>query len=429
MNPEGPPDMCGSARAKRFGIAVWLLCTLGPTPASADALTPDLPSRLGRHLLVSPWLLGDVGGLRQRLELNGLSLQLYYNQFVGWKPSGGAVSEATWGHSGSYDFFTLVDMEALASWPGLLVLLHARGLYDRNINRDVGALSDPIDDADFDDAILLDELWLEQALLRDRIRVRLGLLEQQTLYDRNEFANSEDLQFSNSFLDNNPLVPLPNGLGVAFMVAPLDWLELALGVTDAEGRPLGGGLGTAFDGIDAVTGYVELAFELALPSRNGSLPGTYRIGGFIDGRAKPDFDTGVVTRGHGGVYLSLDQMVWRERAAADDGLGLFARLGWSEPQTSRTAWFWSLGGRYLGALPRRDEDVLALGFYGTVASGVYRREIDAAFGQETGIELYYRMTLLPWLAVTPNFQYIFNPGATGALDDAVVAVVRFRVTF
>jgi len=44
------------------------------------------------------------------------------------------------------------------------VLLHAKGQYDRSVNDDVGALREPIDDADFDDPLYLDQLWLEQAL-------------------------------------------------------------------------------------------------------------------------------------------------------------------------------------------------------------------------------------------------------------------------
>ncbi len=39
------------------------------------------------------------------------------------------------------------------------------------------ALSNPIDGADFDEPIYVDELWLEQSFLRDRGRFRLGFLE------------------------------------------------------------------------------------------------------------------------------------------------------------------------------------------------------------------------------------------------------------
>ena len=89
------------------------------------------------------------------------------------------------------------------------------------MNADVGALSDPIDDADFDQAAYVSELWAQQAFLDDRVRLRLGFLEQQTLFDRNLYANSEDRQFLNTFLDNNAVVPLPNVTAPASVAAPL----------------------------------------------------------------------------------------------------------------------------------------------------------------------------------------------------------------
>jgi hypothetical protein len=42
------------------------------------------------------------------------------------------------------------------------------------VNRDVGAISDPIDDADFDEPIYVDELWAQQSLLGGRLRIRAG---------------------------------------------------------------------------------------------------------------------------------------------------------------------------------------------------------------------------------------------------------------
>ena len=208
--------------------ALVLLLLALPARGAGPAPTGEHGSGFGRHLLGSPELLGDPGGWRSRLERLGLSLQLLYNQYLAWKPSGGADSEATFGTSGSYDFFARVDFEDLVGWPGLDALLHVKGQYDRNINDDVGALSNPIDDADFDEPIYVDELWLQQAFFEDRLRLRAGFFEQQTLFDRNAYANNEDRQFMSSFLDNNGVVPLPTGLGAALFVKPVDWLVFML---------------------------------------------------------------------------------------------------------------------------------------------------------------------------------------------------------
>jgi porin len=373
-------------------------------------------------------LLGDPGGARSWLERLGIVLQLFYNQNLSGKPEGGgAHPEGEFGHSGSYDFFARVDLDALTSWPGADFLLHLKGLYDRNVNDDVGALSDPIDDADFDSPLYLDELWLDQSFFANRLRFRLGFLEQQTAFDRNAFANSEDRQFLSTALDNNPLVPLPNGLGVLAIAVPVPWLEIAVGAADADNLPGHAGFDTAFDGADSITGYLELALQS--PWERDGLPGSTRLGAFLDGRALTDFRTGRSDRGHPGAWLSVDQLAYRERPEDVQGLGLFARGGWADPDVNRVAWFWSLGVQYVGALPGRDADILALGVHQSIGSGVYRDEVDPSFGRETGIELYYRVAALQWLAVTPDFQYIFDPGATGTADDAIVATLRLRVSF
>jgi porin len=391
--------------------ALALLAALTAQPAAAD-----------------PRLLGDVGGLRTRLERLGIGVQLFYNQYVSGNPSGGADPRSS-GSSGSYDFLTRVDTQELLEWRGLVGLLHVKGQYDRNINADVGALSDPIDDADFDEAAYIDELWLEQAFAGDRAQLRVGFLEQQTVFDRNAYANNEDRQFLSTFLDNNPIVPLPNGLGAVLLLQPSHGLELALGAADADNVPRSAGFDTAFDGLDSLTGYLEAALHVDLPGASGELPGRYRVGVFLDGREKRVFGSDRRERGHLGVYASLDQLVLHEASDPRQGLGLFARGGWADGDVNRIEWFWSAGLQYTGALPGRDHDVVGLAAYQAIGSSRLRSREDPDFDRETGIELYYRIAVFPWLAVTPDVQYVIDPGARGEHRDAVVTTMRFRVTF
>lgn len=389
--------------------ATWVLAAcLVSTGAPADPL----------H---EPRVLGDPGGVRSRLERLGVGVQLFYNQYVSGNPRGGANPRSV-GHSGSYDFFTRIDAEELVGWRSLTALLHVKGQYDQNVNADVGSLSPPIDDADFDEPIYVDELWLEQGVLDERVRLRAGFLEQQTVFDRNAYANTEDRQFLSTFLDNNPLVPLPNGLGAVLFVRPLARLTLAAGVADADNDPRSVGFGTAFDGLDSLTGYLEAAFEAALPAPGRPLPGTWRVGVFLDGRERDSFTGGRAKRGHLGAYLSVDQLVLREQGTDDEGLGVFARVGWAN-DAAPLEWFWSLGGRYRGLVPGRGRDDLGVAAYQAIGAK------HAPLDRETGIELYYRVEVFPWLAVTPDLQWIVDPGARGAYEDALVTTLRFRVTF
>ncbi len=417
---------------------------IAPAPATAADRDPAL-DRVAGHLRESPRLLGDPGGGRSRLELLGIEPTLFYNQVFSANPQGGAESDQSVGSSGSYDFFALADAEALVGWPGLRALFHAKGQYDENVNEDVGALSDPIDDADFDEGIYVSELWLQQDLARRRLRLRAGFMEAQTLYDRNAYANSEDRQFLASFLDNNGILPLPNGLGAFAVVSPTPVFELAIGVMDADNEPKSAGFETFFDGVSSWSAYLELALHWNAPWRDpeadaADLPGALRLGGFRDGRdlesfvrprslepgERPDSD-----RGHYGFWMSFDQQLWGASAteAGPRAIGVFARAGYADPDVNRIAGFWSLGFEVAGPVPFRPLDVLGVGGYHAIPSDRYHDRIDDDFDGEGGIEVYYRIAVVPWLSVTPAFQYVVDPGGRSNAEDAVVTNLRLRVVF
>ncbi len=411
-------------RMRRLGVL--LLAMALPIAVAAEE---PASARLGRHLRESPQLL-DLDA-RRRLERLGVPIQFFYNEYFGWKARG--ERDGKTGHSGSYDLFVRVDAEELVGLPGLSGLLNVKGQYDEQINKDVRALSDPVDDADFDEAIYIDQLWLEQAFLERRVRLRFGFVEQQTLYDRNAYANAEDIQFMNSFFDNNPLVPLPDALAVALIVTPVPWLEIATGIADADNTPRNSGFDSFFDGTNSLNVYLETRLETPWSRRERPLPGALRLGVVRDGRRRLVFgrtngNGGPKTgRGHWGGYLSFDQAITRERPGSEQGLGVFGRVGYADPDVNRFDWFSQLGFQYQGLVPGRDADVLGLAAYHAFAGDRYSDRVDSDFEGETGLEFYYRCMVLPWLAVTPDLQYVVDPGGLDGAKDAVVALLRFRV--
>jgi len=401
-----------------------LLALLLAASAPGDARAADALGWLAR----TPRLLGDPGGLRSRGERLGLSLQLHAQEFWAWKPRGGVDRRGVTGHSGSYDLLARVDLEELIGRRDLVAFLQVKGQYDRHPNETVGAFADPNDDADFDEGIYVDQLWLEQGWLAGRVRLRLGLLELQTAFDRNAYANREDVQFMNSALDNDALVPLPNALGAVLVLRPWPSLELAVGVGDADNVSRHAGFDTAFDDGDSLSAWVEATLAVRL-GPGGRLPGRYRVGFFRDGRrlaVHGRFDAGGAPdtdRGRPGFYLSFDQALWRPDEAGERGLGVFARLARADPDTSPSEWFWSAGLEWAGPVPSRARDAVGAAVYQLVASH------PGAFHRETGVELYWRIEPLPWLAVTPDLQYIVEPGATPTAGDAVLFQLRIRVSF
>ncbi len=141
-----------------------------------------------------------------------------------------------------------------------------------------------------------------------------------------------------------------------------------------------------------------------------------------------------------GFYFNFDQLVWRENGEPSDGadrpswratqgLSVFARYGFAHGDVNRIEHFWSLGSQYVGLIPGRDDDVLAFGMAQAIISDQYHDEVDDRSDRETVYELYYNYRMTPWCVITPDLQFITNPGGTKDDRDAFVAGLRLRVSF
>jgi porin len=401
-----------------------------------EVLFPE--SKYAPLALDSPWMTGDWFGLRTGLENVGLSTQVYFNNTSQWNVKGGRFTSGANHNGATIDWFVTADFEKMGLIPGGLLLGHFRRQWGRGINRYTGAIWEVADDLDGDYTLHVDQLWYEQSFLERKLRFKLGYLDYQTIVDRNACANSEDKQFLNLALDNNPLVPLNIGLGAALTVQPVEWLSLIAGVSDAGGRLGRTGFDTAFHDSARFLSYFEAGLHPKLPAPGGGqpLPGNYRLGLIYDPRPRAIFEDPrvqpprrLLSGEEWGFYGSFDQMLWRENGQDAQGLSVFARYGLRQGETNRIANFWSAGVQYEGLIPTRDSDVLGFGVAQGVSSGPYRDFIDPSAGSETVYELYYSIQITRWLAVTPDFQYVSHPGAGDEPHEAVVLGLRVRVSF
>ena len=62
-------------------------------------------------------------------------------------------------------------------------------------------------------------------------------------------------------------------------------------------------------------------------------------------------------------------------------------------------------------------------------SGQYHDEIDDGADRETVYELYYAYQVTPWCVITPDLQFVTNPGGDNDGRDAFVGGLRLRVSF
>ncbi len=382
--------------------------------------------------LDSRTMTGDWGGLRTNLEDHGVRINVFFNSFYGSVLKGGINTEGKGRNAGSMDALIRVDLDKAGMIPDAELLLHLQTIWGGGINARTGALAQVHDDADNLNGLHVAQLWYRHHFFDRRLSLRLGFLDYQTILDRNAFANSEDKQFMHQTLDNNPLVPLNIGLGAEVTIRPCDWYTLIIGAGDAQSGGYTAGFDTAFHDEAWFRGYIENAFHVEIPSERGPLAGNYRIGLLYDPQPRSVY---VHERrsprmlGHNlNWYLSIDQMLYRENPDDTQGLGVFARFAWADPDNHRIARFWSAGMQYKGLLPERNADVLGFACAMQESSHSAKERTNRDFGNETVYELYYAIKLTKWLTLTPDIQYIDNPGGADEHGHAIVAALRLRVS-
>jgi porin len=146
---------------------------------------------------------------------------------------------------------------------------------------------------------------------------------------------------------------------------------------------------------------------------------------------------GTDPRNHGqnyGGYLSLEHAAGA-KAGEPGAVALHVRTGFAPADRNALGWVIDAGARWQGPLPGRPQDYFAVGFAHAEHSGDFSRaarEADPtspAPDFEQVIELAYGIQFTEKFTLQPDLQYIRHPGGSRANDDALVLIVRARVTF
>ncbi len=391
-------------------------------------------------------LADDVFGLRNDLSNDGIEVGASATQIYQQNARGGLSTHRRAGrYSGSYDIEVDVDFEKLLGIEGGRLFMLTEGSWSASggINDpSVGSVFNVNGDGSPRRAIDVTELWYEQSFPAQQLQLRFGKIDLTggfehhncpVSFDCSNFANDENTQFLNGALVNNPTVPFPdNGLGVALHYGPDNFWYVSAAAADAQADVRETGFSTAFGGEDYFFYIAETGITPLFGSENGALPGAYRIGLWYDPQPKASSDldeAGKSYRDDVGFYVTCDQMLTKENPDPEDsqGLGVFLRYGNADSKRNDITNFWSVGLQYQGLLDGRDDDVLGMGFaHGTFsdkASATYTDDYEHAF------EVYYSAQITPWLIVSPDFQYVTNPGGNDSAGDAVVIGVRILTIF
>jgi porin len=381
-------------------------------------------------------------GLNNQLSNSGVEVGLGVTQIYQQNARGGISTHRKAGrYSGSYDLELSIDLQQLlcaeacpegsrgkgnlfihgeGGWPNI------EGIDEVSVGSALGVNADAIEKSIMD----VVELYYEGPVFDNAFNLMIGKIDFTGIFDASTFADDETSQFLNGAFVDNPTIPFPDySLGVVLSFDLNNSCYISGGIADAQANGRGTGFRTAFNGENYFFYVLETAVTAQLNSANGPTQGTYRLGLWYDPQPKVDSDSGRNYRDDVGFYLTCDQVLVKENAKPEDsqGLGALIRYGYASSKGNDITNFWSSGFQYQGLIEGRDNDVLGVGFaYGVfsdMASSTYYEDYESA------VELYYNIQISPWLNVTPDVQYIANPGGAKGVSDAIIFGVRTQMRF
>ena len=427
-------------RARLLGLSAVLLAT-----SSAYAADDSF----------QPGIVGDWNGTRTQLQNEGWEFEAKIVWEGAWNPSGGDHQSAA--GAGEFDFGALADLGKLVGDDGGKFEVLITDRFGANLAESAGlnTLMQPQEIFGRGDTWRLTDLSLSQDLFDKKVNVLVGRLDAGSDFDAIS-CNFENLTFCGSapgnvdgdYWFNHPV----SQWGARLKVTPIEDIDLSAGAYQFNPENLTDGFSLTFSGSNGTLIPFQLEWK---PKLISGLRGDYQIGGWYSSMHAPDaFDdvngnpavlTGLaphIDTGRGGFYFSLKQQITGETPPKDaapgtngKGFTLFLNFMQSDERTSTLDQQFAVGAAYKGAIPGRADDEVALAFGSTrvnsrVAAGEALK--DAAglspFApvqrSEHVAELDYRAAIAPGAMLTPNLQYITDPG--GASGRSGIAVLGLK---
>ncbi len=429
---ETSQDPAGSAQDLTATDNSSFLCA---TPASPRNLPFICVGK--RFNAIKETLTQDWAGYRTKLASLGItSIHSYTAQFMG-NPSGGQSQGFT--YAGTLEALITWDLHKLLGIPGFSFNVGAAYSSGQNLSEKyVGNEFTVQSSFTGRGSISLQQMYLQQQFFDGALTIAVGRLAPASTFAA--------LPVFNNYI-NGGINAVPGSLGIndlTFTASPpgVEWgaqaiynltptIQVAAGIYNTNPYAAAGndnGVNFAFQqGNTGVLTVAQVSYLHNQAQGDIGLPGEYMIGGFYDSNnfsslSSPD---GTVS-GSYSLYAMFQQMVYREGdSSSQKGLTMWGEAAVSpEPSVSSMPYFLGGGLSYQGLIPSRGKDIASLG----VIYGSFSAYIPQTSG-ETVIETNYRITLKPWLTVTPDLQYVMKPSGSSNVRNAVVLGAQLTVTF
>lgn len=376
-------------------------------------------------------LLGNVGGLRDRLDKHGVAIDLNYKG-NGWSNTSGGTKRGE-AYNGVATLTLALDNEKSLGIKGNSANISLINTHGGKPNSLVGS-TQGVDNIEVTTpTTVLYEAWVQQNFMDDRISALVGVRDLNA-----EFAVTDMtanfikpvMQIGQDFAQSGttgPSVYPVTGGAARLRVAPtpISYIQAA-----------------AFDGIPGSTTNARgthvhvkekdgalLVAEAGITPWNseGSEANKFAIGAWTYTKKFTDQVTGNPANSEGVYALSSYQFC---KDAKDRTLGAFLRVGGANDDVNQVDLAYEAGFVGNGWVPTRTESEIGLGVAGAHNGDSYITATgEGTKRSETSFELYYRDTVAPGIAVQPDFQYVVNPGTTTGVKNATLLGLRMDVSF
>jgi len=355
----------------------------------------------------------------------------YYDVTSGNVPHGSS-------YNGLIETYVDLDLGKLLGWKGAAI--HANAFYIHGEGPSAGGPF-AVSNLEGDETFRLDELWLEQSLLDDKLKLKFGSIAADTIF----FISDTAAVFLNgtfgwpgivalNTLAGGPGYPLTS-MGAVVTYTPNDNLTLIGAVFNgspanpfADDPQKDNNHGTEFRFGDGELMFLEGAYKYDV-----GLPGTVKVGGWKQFNAPEgvytDFRTQAGVNSDYGIYGIIDQQIWK--GGDDKGVNVFGRISGSPEDRSPMDFYFDTGILFSGFVPGRAKDTFGAAFgYGQISNDLLHSP-DAEFSasHESVLELNYVAQIKNGISLAPDFQYFWDPGAVAEVDHAAVWGARLKVSY
>lgn len=259
----------------------------------------------------------------------------------------------------------------------------------------------------------------------------IGQLDITAYFDTNNFANNERIHFLANEFANNPAIEFGGtenfySPGVRLTYRPVEAVDITIGAFE--------GNGDYADAFDKPFSMAAVNFKLKPADREGN----YRIY-YWDRQGRDSLvftanpaDAYLLKAENSGVGFSIDQVII-------DAVGVWLRAGIQREKVAQFDRHISGGLNITGASFGRPDDAIGLGYGITLMGKIYedyQKSNSSNFktGAEQYMELYYNISIaeapqLKGFHVSPDIQYVINPGGDANASNLFIYGIRLQTFF